>query len=243
MSFVISFVSALNAKLFHHLNFGSLVYLLMVPVIIFYNGNWLYLVLSIFLAFLLWSLFERGNLLKLFFFLAVIALVCFFIKPHFGFSSGFLNIINTQRGEHLVPGILPKILHNKLDYVHIFIENFDRFLSPVSIFANGFWHNLNPYYPLGFLFPWDIFFLYVFISKRKEKTNEYFWIALFLLGLLTGLLYIDQAAIFALAVVYFFALLISQGYSLVNKKYAYSVLVLNLIYLIIEFNLLSYFHT
>lgn len=241
MNIIFALIFYISSKYLNKLSIISCLYLLIIPVVIFYDGNWLYLITSIFLSFLLLSLFDTGNLKKFALFFFVVIFICILTNPRVGLSSGFVNVINSQRGEHLVGGVLPKFLHNKIDYVHKFIENFDILLSPVAIFANGFWHKLNPYFPLGYLFPWDIYFLYKFISTRKEKSNIYFWLALFVLLILSGLLYIDQAMIFSLTIVLFLAIIISKGYSVTGRKSALAVLLINLIYIFIQLYLTKYF--
>ncbi len=217
-------------------------YLLLLPLVIFHDGNKLYLVISIILGFLLYSLFGKRSVLKLGLILAITLAVFLILKPKLGLDSGFINIINSQRGEHSIDGILPKLLHNKSDFVHVFIENFDKLLSPVAIFASGFWHEISPYYPLGYLFPWDIYFLYRFFKNRKDKTNIFFWMAILLLILLSGLLHIDYAEIFSFAIVTFLAILVSRGYTASSKRIAFFAIVFDLIFILTQFSLLKYFY-
>jgi hypothetical protein len=176
-------------------------------------------------------------------FLLIIGIAIVITKPKLGFDSGIINIINTQRGEHITDGVISKLLHNKLDVINIFIYNFDKLLSPVAIFANGFWHHINTYYPLGNLFPWDVYFLYIFFTKSKWKNNLYFYLSILVLLVLSSILNIDQGMIFSGGVIYFLAILISKGYSLVSKKITYFVLSIDFIFILIQFVITGYFKT
>ena len=212
-----------------------------IPLIIFYKGNLLYLFVSLFLGVYLFLIFEKGSLFKFLILLIIVTIIVIVIKPRFGMDAGFLNVINSQRGEHDSAKVLAKLLHNKINYFHIFLINISKLLSPAAIFANGFWYKLNPYYPLGYLFPWDIFFLGRFITNRNKNTNRYFWASLVALLILSGLLYVDQAIIFSLGVVYFISILVSLGYYQTNSKLANIFISMNLIYVLIQLNLTSYF--
>lgn len=165
-----------------------------------------------------------------------------------GLNLGLTNSINAQRGEHshYTTALLPKLIHNKTELFHSFIANLDRLLSPSAIFAAGFWHHLSPYYPLGFLFPWDIFLLYFFCRKKTTQlsfsgSHLYFISALLALFLLSGMIYLDQALTYSLALVYFLLIWASHGYSALSLRLKIVLLAVSLLFLIYQSSLITYF--
>ncbi|KKT30677.1 MAG: hypothetical protein UW41_C0008G0022 [Candidatus Collierbacteria bacterium GW2011_GWC2_44_18] len=222
-------------------------YLLLIPFLLFSGQPPLLLFLSISLGYLLFNLFQKPSLDQFLIFLAILVLALIILKPRLGLDMGLLNAINAQRGEHphFQSSLISRLIHNKADLSYSFIHNFDKLLSPMAIFASGFWHRLDPYYPLGYLFPWDIYFLYRyfrFVHRGKPFHNLIFFVsALSLLLLLTGLIYIDQALVFSFAVLFFLALLSIVGYSTTSPKTQFGFLIANILYLLYQINITSYF--
>ncbi|MEK7066226.1 MAG: hypothetical protein AAB965_01470 [Patescibacteria group bacterium] len=226
--------------------FGFL-YLLLIPFIVFSGQPPLFLFLSLSLGYLLFNLFQKPSLGQFLIFLALIVFALTILKPRLGLDLGLLNAINAQRGEHpqFQSSLLSRLIHNKTDLSLTFINNFDKLLSPMALFASGFWHRLDQYYPLGYLFPWDIYFLYRyfrFAHREKPVHNLYFFVpALSLLLLLTGLIYVDQALVFSFAVLFFLALLSVVGFSTTSKKTQLGFLIANIVYLLYQLNITAYF--
>ncbi len=226
--------------------FGIL-YLAFLPFIIFSGLEPLLLFISLLLGYLLFCLFRKPTASNFVIFIIVVITSLAIVQPRSGIDLGMLNAINSQRGEHsdFENSLLPKLLHNKSDLFQSFINNFDKLLSPVAIFASGFWHNISPYYPLGFLFPWDLFFIYYFFKNQStswtRKSYWFFAVALILLILLTGFVYLDQAEVYCFAVVYFLAILAFLGYSQSSIKTRYIFLLINSIYLVYHLVVTSYF--
>ena len=223
------------------------VYLNLLPFVLFSGLPPFQLLLSLILGVSLYLLFTKPSFKKFIIFFAVLIAGFVILKPRPGLDSGLINSINAQRGEHPQYLINPvsKIIHNKSELIHSFITNFDVLLSPVAIFASGFWHHLNPYYPLGFLFPWDIYLLYHYFKHRKTDWPHKRWlypvIALLSLFLIAGFVYVDQALIFSLAFVYFLALLAANSYRTLSPKAQRLFLLANVIFLIYQKYLVSLF--
>ncbi|EKD56650.1 MAG: hypothetical protein ACD_58C00130G0001 [uncultured bacterium] len=158
-----------------------------------------------------------------------------------------LNVVNSQRGEHPLfeTSVYARLIHNKTELIHPFIFNVDKLLSPAAIFASGFWHYVSPYYPLGFLFPWDIYFIFRYLRFRtnntKKKSGIFFVPVLILLFVLTGILYIDQAVTFSFAVLYFLALLAAKGYLTTSSKTRIVFTLINFVYLLYHLSTINYF--
>lgn len=222
-------------------------YLSLLPFIVFSGQTPILLFFSLILGSSLFYLFQKPSLKKLLLFSVVLGIILVIVKPRLGLDMGQLNAINAQRGEHpqYQTNLIAKLIHNKTELVHSYISNFDLLLSPVAIFASGFWHKISPYYPLGFLFPWDLYFIYRYFRFGKNDFKNRLWIlfipALLSLFLLTGLVYIDQAIIFSFAVIYFLALMTAIGYSTTSKKTRISFVIVNAIYLFYQLNVTSYF--
>ncbi len=225
----------------------SIFYLTFLPFIVFSGISPIHLTASLILGYLLFCLFSKPSFYYFSLFVIILITSIAIVQPRNGLDLGMLNAVNAQRGEH--PGyeslLLPKLLHNKSDLFHSYINNFDKLLSPVAIFASGFWHNISTYYPLGYLFPWDLYFIYRFFKSKtiswSRKSNLYFLPSLFMVLMLSGFVYIDQAEIYAFAVVYFLAILAFLGYSQSSVKTKYLFLFINSIYLVYHLVVTSYF--
>lgn len=194
------------------------------------------------------TIFLKNPRFTFFLFLAVLTMSIVQVKPRLGLDMGLINSINAQRGEHVSfeTNLIARLIHNKSELVHSFISNFDKLLSPAAIFASGFWHQLSPYYPLGYLLPWDIYFLfYRFFRHGNVQTSRrlfYFFVpALVTLLLLTGLAYIDQAIFFAFGVLYFLAILAAAGYSTISKKAKVVFFFINTFFLLYQLAVSPYF--
>lgn len=215
----------------------SLIFFLTLPVTLFSGLPLTFLFFSFSFGLLIYTLFQRPALKLFLFFWGLLFLVMFLVKFRSGIDFGLLNSINSQRGEHsdFQTSLYPKLLHNKTELIHSFISNVDRLISPAALFASGFWHHLSPYYPLGYLFPWDIYFIYRYISRRQYpytiKTSAYFIIPLTALILLSGLTYIDQAVVFSFGLVYFLAFLTLQGYLISSRKVQVTFITLNALFI------------
>ncbi len=228
-------------------NFFSLFYLSTLPLILFSGLPLNFLIVSIALGIFLFYLFQKPSLKLFIVFLGIVLISMLLISPRFGIDMGLLNAINSQRGEHpnYQANLIAKILHNKSELVHSFIANLDRLLSPSAIFASGFWHHLSSYYPLGYLFPWDIYFIYRYFVRRKNtQTGQswiYFALSLMILILLSGFIYLDQAIIFSFGIVYFLAFLALYGYLDLSKRAKITFLVLNSLFLTYQILVTSHF--
>jgi hypothetical protein len=247
MNYLISFISALFISFTEKTGIFSVFYLTLLPFVIFSGQTPLLLLLSLVLGCVLFLLFQKPTFIKLCIFLVILLISFIIIKPRLGLDMGLLNSINAQKGEHpqYQTSLVAKLIHNKLELVHSYITNFDKLLSPSAIFASGFWHKISPYYPLGFLFPWDLYFIYRYFRNRQDHFQKWAWYffapALLLLLLLSGLVYLDQALVFAFAVIYFLALLASIGYSGCSVKTRLAFVLINLFFLFYQLNITSYF--
>ncbi|EKD53320.1 MAG: hypothetical protein ACD_61C00071G0008 [uncultured bacterium] len=221
-------------------------YLSTLPIILF-SGQSIFLLLTSFvLGLLLYVLFTKPKSYQLLIFLMVLAVSLFIIKPRLGLDMGLLNAINSQRGEHpdFAGNFVAKLIHNKTELSYSFIENFDKLLSPAAIFASGFWHKIGSFYPLGYLFPWDIYFIYSYFKHNKHKISySYlpFLISLSSLLLLTGFIYVDQAMLYSFGVIFFLALLSAQGYYSSSRKTTIFFAILNVLYLLYHLRVTTYF--
>lgn len=222
-------------------------YLSLLPFIVFSGQTPILLFFSLILGSLLFSLFQKPSAKRLLYFCVVLGVIFVIVKPRPGLDMGQFNAINAQRGEHpqYQSNLIARLIHNKTELVHSYIANFDLLLSPVAIFASGFWHKISPYCPLGYLFPWDLYFIYRYFRYGTNDYKNRSWIlfipALLSLFILTGLVYIDQALIFSFAVIFFLALLAAIGYSTTSKKTKLIFVVLNLFYLLYQLNVTPYF--
>lgn len=246
-SLVIAFI--FSAILFFKEKFGYLgfFYLISLPFVVFSRQNSLFLSVSLLIGISLYYLFKKPALHSFLIFLIIFLLSIVIIKPKLGLDMGLLNSINAQRGEHanFETNLMARLIHNKTELVHSFISNFDKLLSPTAIFASGFWHRLSPYYPLGFLLPWDIYFLYLFFRYGKIQASDkriYLFIpSVAILLLVTGITYIDQAIFFAFGVLYFLAIIAASGYSSISKNTKVIFFFLNTIFLLYQLAITPYF--
>jgi len=225
----------------------SIFYLTFLPFIIFSGQTPLLLTLSLLLGYLTFCLFQKPSARLLFMFIAVLAPTILFVSPRSGLDMGILNSINSQRGEHpqFQNNLIAKMIHNKSELVHSFIINFDSLLSPTAIFASGFWRKISRYYPLGYLFPWDIYFIYRYFRFKKhnlkDRSRIFFAPAILTLLILAGLIYVDQALVFGFAVIYFLALISAVGYSTISPKTRVGFAILNSAYLFYQLYTTAYF--
>ncbi len=222
-------------------------YLSLLPFIVFSGETPVSIFFSLLLGFILFFIFQKPKLSNFLIFSIVLITIFIIVKPRLGLDMSLLNNVNAQKGEHpdFQTSLVAKLIHNKAELVHSYISNFDKLLSPVAVFASGFWHKIDPYYPLGFLFPWDLYFIYRYFRYKKinlkDKPWKFFIIALSTLFILSGVTYIDQALLFGFAVVYFLALLAAHGYETASKKTRLVFLGLNLLFLFYQLNITSYF--
>lgn len=222
-------------------------YLCLLPFIVFSGEVPVSIFFSLLLGFTLFFLFQKPKLNNFLIFSIILITIFIIVKPRLGLDMSLVNNINAQKGEHTEyqTNLVAKLIHNKTELVHSFITNFDKILSPVAIFASGFWHKIDPYYPLGFIFPWDLYFIYRYFRNGKinlkDRSWPFFVIALSALFILTGLIYIDQALLFGFSVIYFLALLAAHGYETASKKTRIIFLCLNLLFLFYQFSITSYF--
>ncbi|HCQ30905.1 TPA: hypothetical protein DIU27_00785 [Candidatus Collierbacteria bacterium] len=225
----------------------GLLYLFLIPFLVFSGQSPFLLFLSLSLGYLLFRLFQKPSLSQFLIFLAIVVLALIILRPRLGLDMGLLNAINSQRGEHpdFQNNIISRLVHNKSELSHSFISNFNKLLSPAAIFASGFWHRLDPYYPLGYLFPWDIYFLYRYFrsahQSKYDRNLAFFVPALGFLLLLTGLIYVDQAIVFSFAVLFFLAFLSVVGFSTTSPKTQLGFLIANILYLLYQLNITAYF--
>ena len=231
----------------NNLGVFSLIYLIFLPFNVFFNQTPIHLLTSLTLGILLFILFQKPSLRTMLVFVMCLTLTMFLVKPHLGIDMGVINNINSQKGEHqnYQTSILAKVLHNKADLSYSFVGNIDKLLSPSAIFASGFWHNLSPYYSMGYLFPWDAYFIYLFFKNKKNNfislINIFFIIPLLTLWFFTGLFYIDQATVFSFAIIYFLAFLSATEYQKTSKRAKIFLIILNLSFLLYHLLVTQYF--
>lgn len=246
-SLIIAFIFSLLFFAKEKFGYLGLFYLTFLPFIIFSGQDALPLTLSLLLGASLFYLFKKPSPYFFLIFLTILSFSIVLVKPRLGLDMGLLNSINAQRGEHasFETNLMAKLIHNKTELVHSFIFNFDKLLSPTAIFASGFWHHLSPYYPLGFLLPWDIYFLYRFFShgnfQISRKLFFFFVPAIITLLILTGFVYIDQAIFFAFGIVYLLAILVATGYSTISKNAKLGFFLLNSFFLLYQLVITPYF--
>jgi len=223
-------------------------YLSLLPLVIFSGQPIFSLLLSLLLGYLLYLLFRSPSTKTLLVFVGILIVSVLIYHPRPGLDLGSLNAINAQRGEHpdFQNSFVSRLIHNKAELSHSFVRNFDRLLSPAAIFASGYWHKTNAYYPLGYLFPWDIYFIYIFFKERKDtkgkKTNYQFILGLTSLLLFCGLSYVDDAMIYGFSVVYFLALLAAKGYAVSTKRTQKIFLTIICLYLLYHLQVSKYFY-
>jgi len=78
----------------------GILYLFLVPFIVFSGQPPFLLFLSLLLGYLLYCLFQKPSLSQFLIFLAIVVLALIILRPHLGLDMGLLNAINSQRGEH-----------------------------------------------------------------------------------------------------------------------------------------------
>lgn len=103
--------------------------------------------------------------------LFVSALFFFHFRPNLFANQASLNIINSQRGEHIGSLLASsgKLFHNKTAFAFDFVANLESFLSPVKIFAAYPSSRLDPYYSLGLLRPWDFLLLLLALAVLRSR--------------------------------------------------------------------------
>lgn len=229
------------------MNYFGIVYLFLIPLIYFSSVNYFMLSASLLIGVLLFILFKNPSLKYLISLLSVVILLIIILRPTLGLDFNYITLINAQRGEHanFQNNLLSKIIHNKIELLHSFILNIDNTLSLKAIFASGYWKDISKYYPLGYLFPWDIFFLINYLKKyihgKQVSSKNLLFISLFILFVLTGLLHPDQSVVFSNGVIFFVAILCSLEYNQMSRKYKILFLLLNSFYLIFQFNISQLF--
>lgn len=222
-------------------------YLLTLPFIVFSGLPLVHILISVLIGVLLYRIYIYPSIKNILLISLILLLAFLVLKPKLGLDMGLLNSINAQRGEHssFQTDLLPKLLHNKSDLSYSFISNLDKLLSPVAIFISGFWHHISKFYPLGYLFPWDIYFIYRFFRSKQSVNTQHtltsFLVVLSILILISGLFYIDQAIVFSLGIVFFISILSAHGYTTLSLKARPYVYLLNYIYLAYHAVVSTYF--
>lgn len=248
LSLLISFCFSVIYLIKSKTNVFVIFYLSLLPFVVFAGQPPFALFLSLLMGYLLYELFHNYSPRYLLIFVMVLGLSLLIYRPRLGLDFGSLNSINSQRGEHtnFQTDIFARLIHNKAELSHSFVKNIDKLLSPVAVFASGFWHQINAYYPLGYLFPWDIYFIFRYLqkveTKKATKNILNFVLALALLLIISGLIYVDQAMLYSFSVIYFLALLAAGGYSSVSKKTQFGFVILTTLYLLYHLQVSSYFH-
>lgn len=213
-----------------------------IPAIYFFPFSFSTLTLSLILGLLLKIFLNKESNRLCVCLFALILILAITVSGHKIYSNIAIdNVTNSQRGEHpnYQTKISAKLLHNKSTSVMYYLQNLNDRLSISTIFASGSYPNISKYLPLAFIFPWYIIGFLISINRRyKEYLNYVFITALSTLLVLASIFSIESAQIFIFAVIWFIGLVSVEQIVKLPKKYAYSVFVLNLIYLGIFF--LSY---
>lgn len=225
----------------------NLFYLPLIPIIHFSALSYWLLAISFVIGLLLFLLFKKSSQNYFLILMATVFYAFMVTKPQWGIDLNLLPIINSERGEHsnYQSNFLAKIIHNKLDLLQSVTTNLDKTLSPKAIFAAGFWKNINPYYPLGYLFPWDLFFfvsaLNRYIQIKGKENKNYFLLSIFVLLIFTSLFSYNQSAVFYYGIIFFIAILCGQEYKQLPSKLKIFFIFLNLFYLVYQYNLVQIF--
>ena len=236
----------LSIKLFK-LKKSSFIYLTLTPFLVFYQGSIIDLFFILAMGTLLSLSFFKPS--KKTFFLLAISVLIIFLKDKIIFEiNNFptaIHFINQQRGEHLntLLAFLGRLFHNKSQLLFTLNESILSHLSPQALFAQAPYPIFSTYYPLGWLFPWCIYPLAVFIQSYPAKSKKHitsssllfiaFLSALVLsIGLVQSL---TTKLIITLGLVYFLSILIAHGYQFFSHKKLKLFFSLNFLFLLLHF--------
>ena len=173
---------------------GYLLYLSLMPFLLWYKGELWILTVGLALPLLLW----HPRVAPLNWLPAIILGVVFVWSWQSGAHPDFpIHIINQLRGEQTDQGgIAAKLLHNKLQLGYFWLKNVEDNLNPVRLYAQGKFPGISAYYLMGYLFPWDIV-LHLQALKRWLAALKFNWPVIVWLGMglfITGLVPNSQAA-------------------------------------------------
>lgn len=164
-------------------------------------------------------------------------------------EKGLVPRINERRGNSKLPGILPKLVHNKVTYLSFyFAQNYLAHFTPDFLFIHGAGHKQHHVQGVGELYwiqaPFILYGLYLLI-KRKDKNLKILipWLLLaFVPVALTNdsipnaLRTLNAAPVYqiftALGIYYFFA-------GLKKKKVFWGLIVLSSLIFIINFSIFT----
>ena len=228
-------------------NLFSLIYLSIIPLFIFYQGEIKILFLGLFLGYAIFICLRRPSLKKTLSLFVLLALIFTFYSPQIGIFKidEATHIINQQRGEHLNPTIsfLPRIFHNKLQLIYPILEKAQEIFSVKSLFIQGKYDLYSPIYHLGYLFPWDLIIICYLFSKNSNqknfKTINPYWLIIPLIYLFIGLTSTSNqfVSIITISLVYWLAIYNSFIFKFLNKKLSFSLTLLNIIFLCLMLSL------
>lgn len=212
---------------------GTIFYLVLIPFVVLSPLTPIQLFLSFLIGLSLFYFLTTNK--SPFLILTVIILITILVifRPQLDLEPGFLNLINSQRGTHPNPGSLFAIIfHNKLDYLYIVFRNLQSRLSLLTLFAKAD-YGFNKYYPLGYLFPTDLFVLLSGLSTARLTIKHKLIRIIFTLSLvaLIALLNTPTAYVILFGIIYSMTFLISKILNTFSKKVFITLTCFNLAYI------------
>lgn len=202
------------------LTFYQVLYLLILPLVLFTPTVYLVFILII-------SLFLILTVIRSPLFIIGLIVIVFGVfavyrpKIDFYYDLGMLNTINAQRGEDIsvLKNVkLATLLSNKTTLSFVILNHFDSAFSPVRLFASAPYTNISKDYPLSFLFPWD-FFILLFLLGSVKLSKKYLPSLLGVLAVLFLPLVSSNEVVRLImsgSLAYFFAFLIAKNLKVIK---------------------------
>lgn len=233
-------------------NFFSVIYLSIIPILSFFQGNLFILFWGLLSGYGLFICLRRPSLKKMFLFTLLLLVIFILYTPEIGISKIIeesIHIINQQRGEHLNPllNLIPRFFHNKLQLVYFILQKAQSHFSVNSLFIQGEYAIFSSLYFLGHLFPWDLIILCYLFSKnsnqKKFKSLNLYWLIVPVIYCLLGLISnsSELTNILVMSLVYWLAIYASFIFNFVKIKTKIFIISLNLIFLLFHLFLSSPF--
>lgn len=92
-------------------------------------------------------------------------------------DPGFVLRINEARGNTHLPGILPKVIHNKVThYVYVFAGNYLAHFTPDFLFINGAGHKQHHVQGIGEFYAIQAPFMLLGLYYLFKKKNKWRWL-------------------------------------------------------------------
>src|SRR5688572_6542746 len=140
----------------------SFVYLVIIPGVMFWTGDFLILIWGLLISLLMYGFWRTRRFVLMAIVVALVGLgVLFWGRVDQPRLASEIGIINQLRGEHLIVGekMLGRFLHNKLDLFYFAQKRFEQKVGPTAVFTSGKYVYLASFFPVGYLFWWDLIFL------------------------------------------------------------------------------------